>query len=110
MFIVRSAFWLTAAYLVLAPHAGADIGNAAQAVGQSAPQIAAAGISSLPCGSLECTAGRAAALGVLESMGTDDAPLALTTASAGTAASALMDAAVAPRTAPVPPERPDWAG
>ncbi|WP_404405551.1 hypothetical protein [Pelagibacterium halotolerans] len=109
MFLLRSAFWLTAAYLVLAPHAGTDIGNAAQAVSKSAPQIAVAGLSSLPCGSLECTTGRAAALGVLESIGKDDGTLPTVIASADPATLTLMDAAVVPESAPVPPKRPDWA-
>lgn len=101
-FLLRSGFWLTAAYFVLAPHAGADVSRAAHAVGeqvaQVAPQVAAAGVASVSCEeSLHCEATRAAALRVIEHKQT------------ASAAAALTQAAVAPRTAPVPPQRPEWA-
>lgn len=101
MFLLRSAFWLTAAYLVLAPHAGTDLSNAAQTVGaqveQAAPDIATAGISRIACDSAQCAVGRSAALGALAFARENGADT-------------LAEAAIAPRTAPVPPPRPGWAG
>ncbi|SDZ92566.1 hypothetical protein SAMN05428936_101559 [Pelagibacterium halotolerans] len=87
MFVLRSAFWLSAAFLVMAPSTGMDVGASARATGD---QLASQGVRAVSetlmpsdCGSVECVIGRT----VLSQIATQRAP-------AGNA---------------FPPPRPDWA-
>lgn len=86
MFLMRSAFWLTIGFMLVAPTAGADMdtmGEKAGRIAQESQQALATGVKSIECDSLECVVGRAVVVGALESNAT--AP------------------------APAPPPRPDWA-
>lgn len=101
MFLVRSAFWLTAAFLVVAPTVGTDIGAVASTAGgqmaASGKDMALNGLSQLDCDTLECTLGRAVAVSALEQLPSQSS------------INPMQDAPnVGP--APVPPPRPDWAG
>lgn len=100
MFILRSAFWLTAAFAVIGPIAGADIGEMGRATGaqivENGSGLVASGLSSVQCDSLECEIGRAAAQGALSQL---PAP----------SSSAITHDAPSAGPAPVPPPRPDWA-
>lgn len=90
MFLVRSAFWLTIGFMLVAPTVGADIdtmGEKAGRIAQESQQALATGVKAIECDSLECMVGRAVVVGALESNAT----------------------APAPNPAPVPPPRPDWA-
>lgn len=61
MFLVRSAFWLTAAFLVIRP--GVDLDATAQALSGQAlaagQQVIAQKILSTECDSLQCAGGKA---------------------------------------------------
>lgn len=89
MFVVRSAFWLSAAFIIMAPSAGMDVGSSARATGEQLASQGARAVSEtlLPaeCGSVECVVGRT----VLAQIATPPTP--------GPMASAF------------PPPRPDWA-
>lgn len=100
MFLVRSAFWLTVGFMLVAPTVGADVGTVA---GQTASQIAiesqqalTEGVKGISCESVECVIGRAVVVGALE---TNAAPSSL---------SPMQDTPYA-GPAPAPPRRPDWA-
>jgi hypothetical protein len=89
MFVVRSAFWLSAAFLIMAPSAGMDVGASARAAGEQLTSQGAQAVSEtlLPanCASVECALGRT----MLAQIATPQA-----TAKAVSA---------------FPPPRPDWA-
>jgi hypothetical protein len=91
MFVVRSAFWLSAAFIIMAPSAGMDVGASARATGEQLVSQSALAVSEtlMPgtCGSVECAMGRT----VLAQI-----------AAPQTAAPAVAVAAF-------PPPRPDWA-
>jgi hypothetical protein len=64
MFLVRSAFWLGLAFVVLQPH-GLEIGAGAAALfgakaANAGQEIAAAQVAKLHCDTLECAGGKAA--------------------------------------------------
>lgn len=62
MFVVRSAFWLSAAFLIMAPSAGMDVGVSARATGERLASQGAQAVSQtlMPadCQSVECAVGR----------------------------------------------------
>lgn len=100
MFLVRSAFWLTVGFMIVAPTMGADMGAVA---GHTASQIAVEsqqalteGVKGIACESVECAIGRAVVVGALE------------TNAVQSSLSPMQDAPSA-GPAPVPPPRPDWA-
>lgn len=99
MFVLRSAFWLTAAFIVIAPTAGADIGEMGRKAGndiaRESSAIVSAGLTAADCRTLECEVGRAAVSGFLN-------------ASTQSSIIPMQDAPLA-GPAPVPPPRPDWA-
>lgn len=69
MFLVRSAFWLTLAFLVIKP--GVDVGNAATTLSSEAmargSQFIALQIDAIDCDSLTCIGGKAMATAALNS-------------------------------------------
>lgn len=89
MFVVRSAFWLSAAFIIMAPSAGMDVGNSARATGEQLASQGALAVSEtlMPaaCGSVECFVGRT----LLAQIATPSTPEPLASA--------------------FPPPRPDWA-
>lgn len=101
MFLLRSAFWLTAAFLVVAPTVGTDIGALAGTAGSqmaaSGKDMALSSLSQIDCDTIECTIGRAVAVSALEQLPSQSS------------ISPMQDAPNA-GPAPVPPPRPDWAG
>lgn len=67
MFLVRSAFWLTLAFLVIRP--GVDVGDAASTLSSEAmargSQIIAQQIEAIECDSITCIGGKAMASAAL---------------------------------------------
>lgn len=100
MFILRSAFWLTAAFMVIGPTTGNDLGAMTQSAGtqiaEDGKALLADGLTAAQCTSLECELGRAVVIGALK---------------ASPSQSSINPVQDAPLTgpAPVPPPRPDWA-
>lgn len=98
MFLVRSAFWLTVAFLVIGPkdvdfgRAADDLSSQAMAVGQ---QIIAHKVLETECSTLECMGGKAALAVVL-------------TPSNPSADSSMQDSSQDP--VPFPRPRPDRMG
>ncbi|WP_421952426.1 hypothetical protein [Pelagibacterium sp.] len=90
MFVVRSAFWLSAAFLIMAPSTGMDVGASARAAGEQLASQGAQAVSQslMPaeCPSVECAVGRA----MLAQITTPETP-------------AQVNVTV------LPPPRPDWA-
>lgn len=97
MFLLRSAFWLTIAFLVIRP--GVDMGEAASTLSTEAmargSQFVARQIEAIECDSLHCIGGKAMATAALE-----------TTLPAGHP----MHALPADGSVPYPRPRPDRAG
>lgn len=93
--VVRSVFWLTAAYLVIKPGVDLPDGNAvaSQAL-LASKQVVAEQVASISCNSLECIGGKAVATAVLSTP----------SASAATAVAPASDPV------PVPRPRPDRLG
>lgn len=98
MFILRSAFWLTIAFVLMAPKsvdlgaAAGDFSSQAVAAGQ---QLIASQLLADDCSSVQCIGGRALAAA------------ALTTSSPSVGAT-MQDSPINP--APFPRPRPDWMG
>lgn len=94
--VVRSIFWLTAAYLVIKPGVGLPDGSAvaAQAMA-SGKQAVAEQVALVQCSSFECIGGKALATAVLQSSPSVGLPMHETPTS---------------RAVPVPRPRPDRAG
>ena len=70
--VVRSVFWLTAAYLVIKPGVDLPDGNAVAAQALAAgKQVVAEQVSAIPCDSFECIGGKAVAAAVLSSASAD---------------------------------------
>ncbi len=65
MFLLRSAFWLTLAFLVIRPGIGADMGDSAANLSREAmargSQFVAAQIQSIECSEIQCIGGKALA-------------------------------------------------
>ncbi|WP_127145621.1 hypothetical protein [Pelagibacterium montanilacus] len=100
-FILRSAFWLGAAWLVMAPnHGPAGAASAGADLAASGRSLAEA-FDPNACTSLECAAGRAAVTGLV----------GFVADRAGALASPPADPTPAPQPAeaPFPPPRPAWA-
>lgn len=100
MFLVRSAFWLTIGFMIVAPTVGADLGAVA---GQTASQMVSEGqqaltdgVRGIECESVECVIGRAMVVGAIE------------TNAVQSSLSPMQDKPSA-GPVPVPPRRPDWA-
>ncbi|MBN9317341.1 MAG: hypothetical protein J0I99_16480 [Devosia sp.] len=63
MFLLRSAFWLTVMFLIIAPRnhdLGKDVANASQQALEAGQKAIVAQILSGDCTSLECAGGKAA--------------------------------------------------
>ncbi|RDE10497.1 hypothetical protein [Pelagibacterium lacus] len=97
MFLVRSAFWLTGAFLLMAPSAGMDLGQSARATGADLTRQGTSAvigqIEAQDCASLECSIGRQLVIGALTT------PVAPQPALAEPPSPALA----------FPPPRPAWA-
>lgn len=69
MFLLRSAFWLTLAFVVIRP--GVDVGDAATTLSSEAmargSQFVAQQIESIECDSFQCHGGKALATAALQS-------------------------------------------
>ena len=97
MFLLRSAFWLTVAFVVIAPK---DVDLGARANDYSAQAIAAgqqvivSQILSNDCHTLECIGTKAVAAAVLSELPSTD--------------SSMQDSSIDP--VPFPRPRPDWMG
>lgn len=102
MFLVRSAFWLSAAFIVMAPTVGMDVGEAARSTGEQlvsqGAQAAADALLPESCGTIECAVGRAV---IGQATGFPDAPRTVETAPHSAPSSS--------QPAAFPPPRPDWA-
>lgn|SRR5690606_527148 len=102
MFLVRSAFWLSAAFIVMAPTVGMDVGEAARSTGEQllsqGAQVAADALLPESCGTIECAVGRAV---IGQATGFPDAPRTVETAP--------HSAPPSSQPAAFPPPRPDWA-
>lgn len=101
MFLARSAFWLSLAFVVVAPATGTDAGSMARSAGEQLVQRGAGAVTASlapdRCGSVECAMGRALIAG------TTPAPAAAEPA-------AIETGHIVPHlVSPVPPPRPDWA-
>lgn len=98
MFLLRSAFWLTVAYLAIAPthiDFGATASDlSAQAV-DAGKQMVVASVLEGNCASIECLGGKAMAA-------------AAVTTAFPSIDTAMQDSSSMP--APVPQPRPDWMG
>lgn len=96
MFLVRSAFWLSAAFIVMAPSVGMDVGQAARSTGEQLVSQGAQAVTEtlLPesCGTMECAVGRAVVGQVADTVRTAEAP-----------------AVAIHEPSPFPPPRPAWA-
>ena len=97
MFVLRSAFWLTLAFLVIRPGIGADMSDSAASLSREAmargSQFVAEQIEAIECTEIQCLGGKALATAALQA-----------TPHAG----ASMH--VQPAQVPLPRPRPDRAG
>jgi hypothetical protein len=98
MFLVRSAFWLTVAFLVIGPK-DIDLGRAAGALSTQAmaagQQMIAQQILDTECSTIECMGGKAVIAAVLPTPNPS-------------ADSSMQDSSNDP--VPFPRPRPDWMG
>lgn len=103
MFMVRSAFWLSIAFTVIAPVAGTDAGSVARTTGEQlahrGAEAAASTLAPESCTAVECVVGRALIANAVP------APLP----AAAPAPQAVEQEPVLHAMAPIPPRRPDWA-
>jgi hypothetical protein len=99
MFLLRSAFWLTLAFLVIRPGIGADMSDSAADLSRDAmargSQFIAAQIESIECSDIQCLGGKALATAALSSSPQVGQP---------------MHAVPTQRVVPLPRPRPDHAG
>lgn len=96
MFLLRSGFWLTAAFLVLGPSEvdlGQTIDDLSARAGAAGQQAMIAGVSDPACRSLECLGGKAL--------------VAAVTAPPPSGVRAMQDS---PVPVPAPRPRPAWMG
>lgn len=100
MFLVRSAFWLTAAFVVMAPGVGMDVGASVRSGGEHLVSQGAQMVSEtlLPasCTAIECVVGRS----IIEQVADSGESIP-------TLADAVSDLPAAGTA--FPPPRPDWA-
>ena len=97
MFILRSAFWLTLAFIVLSPKSvdlGAAAGNLSSQAMAAGQQLIASQILASDCDSLECLGGNAIVAAALNS--------------SPSAGATMQDSPTDP--VPFPRPRPDWLG
>lgn len=98
MFILRSAFWLTVAFIVMAPKtvdlgaAAQDFSSQAMAAGQ---QMIVEQIVADKCNTVQCLGGKALIATVISS-------------SSPSVDATMQDSSISP--APIPRPRPDWMG
>jgi hypothetical protein len=99
MFLLRSAFWLTLAFLVIRPGMAGDVGDSAATLSRDAmaigSQFIAEQIEAIECSEIQCLGGKAIASAALQS-----------TPYAGNP----MHPAPAAIQVPLPRPRPDRAG
>ena len=99
MFLLRSAFWLTLAFLVIRPGMGEDLSNSAGQLSRDAmargSQFVAEQIEAIECSDIQCFGGKALATAALQAT-----PLA----------GAPMHGSPANLPGPLPRPRPDRAG
>ena len=99
MFLLRSAFWLTLAFLVIRPGMEMDMGDAAAGLSREAmargSQFVAEQIHAIDCNEIHCLGGKALATAALQSTPHAGAP---------------MHALPADISVPFPRPRPDRAG
>jgi hypothetical protein len=97
MFIVRSAFWLGLAFVLMAPK-GTDFGAAATDLSQQAmaagQQLIVSQIANTTCDTIECLGGKAVIATVLTEVPSVDP--------------SMQDSSNSP--VPFPRPRPDWMG
>jgi hypothetical protein len=99
MFLLRSAFWLTLAFLVIRPGIGADVSDSAATLSRDAmargSQFISAQIEAIECSDIQCHGGKALASAALASSPQVGSP---------------MHAQPAQKVVPLPRPRPDHAG
>ncbi|SMQ60968.1 hypothetical protein SAMN06295905_0453 [Devosia lucknowensis] len=99
MFLLRSAFWLTLAFLVIRPGIGADVSDSAGELSREAmargSQFVAQQIQSIECQDITCLGGKALATAALQTNPHAGAP---------------MHVEPAQFQVPLPRPRPDRAG
>jgi hypothetical protein len=97
MFLLRSAFWLTVAFIMLAPH-DVDLRQKAEALSSQAvaagQDLIVAQMLSTECTSIECVGGKAMLAAVTTKHPSIDRP--------------MQDTSITP--VPIPRPRPDWMG
>ncbi len=97
MFLLRSAFWLTVAFVVIAPKdadLGAIAGSASAHAMAAGQQVIARQILEHDCNSLECVGAKAIAAAVISDLPSNDP--------------SMQDSSISP--VPIPRPRPDWMG
>ena len=94
MFLLRSAFWLTAAFLVIRPDVDFDTGAISASAVATGQQLIAGAVLSNACASLICRDGKAVLTAVTSSTPSLDAT--------------MQDSSNNP--VPFPRPRPDWMG
>ena len=99
MFLLRSAFWLTLAFLIIRPGIGADVSDSAAQLSRDAmargSQFVAEQIQSIDCTEIQCLGGKALATAALQATPHVGFP--------------MHDQPAAP-SVPLPRPRPDRAG
>ena len=99
MFLLRSAFWLTLAFLVIRPGVGADMSDSAAELSREAmargSQFVAQQIEAIECTDIQCLGGKALATAALNATPHAGLP---------------MHVEPAPTEVPLPRPRPDRAG
>lgn len=97
MFLLRSAFWLTVAFLLIAPK-DVDLGQRAQDLGSQAvaagQQVIVSQILSSECSSIECAGSKAVLAAVANQIPSVEQP--------------AQDTSITP--VPIPRPRPAWMG
>lgn len=97
MFLLRSAFWLTVAFILIAPK-DVDLGQKAQAMSAQAvsagQQLIVSQIMASDCSTIECVGGKAVMAAVVTKLPSVETP--------------MQDTSITP--VPFPRPRPDWMG
>lgn len=97
MFLLRSAFWLTVAFIVIAPK-DVDLGQKAQDISAQAvsagQQLIVSQILASDCSSIECVGGKAVMAAVVSKLPSVETP--------------MQNTSITP--VPFPRPRPDWMG
>lgn len=97
MFLLRSAFWLTVAFIVIAPK-NVDLGQKAQDISAQAvsagQQLIVSQILASDCSSIECVGGKAVMAAVVSKLPSVETP--------------MQNTSITP--VPFPRPRPDWMG